>query len=178
MGPRHRRGEGEAEPAPNTEAPMALLRTEPRRWGSWSAVILSGEEKITELTISLFRSRGSFELAGERYSVDPQGFWGQRSVLRKGATTLARAEKPSFLRRSFSIRSAGYRLKLESRSWSGRNYALVVAGRDVGFIRKAGFGRRRLELEFPDEVPTFLQVYLAYLVLCQAKKEAAAASGG
>jgi hypothetical protein len=35
-----------------------------------------------------------------------------------------------------------------------------------------------MALELPDEVPLFLQVFLAYLVLCQGKREAAAASGG
>lgn len=157
---------------------MGILRTEPLRWGSWSAAVLSGEETITELAISLFRSKGSFELDGERYFIDPEGFFGQRSVLRNGETTLARSEKPSFLRRRFTITSAGHHLELESRSFSGRNYALVLGGRDVGSIRVSGFLRRRLKLDFPDEVPMFLRVYLAYLVLWQAKTEAAAASGG
>jgi hypothetical protein len=157
---------------------VSILRSRPRRWGSWSAVILSGEDPVTELDISLFRSRGSFELEGERYFIDPEGFWGLRSVLRKGDTPLARSEKPSFLRRRFRITSAGHRLDLESRSWRGRHYALVLGSRDVGSISLSGFLGTKLELEFPDDVPLFLQVYLAYLVLCQAKMEAAASSGG
>lgn len=155
---------------------MALLKTEPVRWGSWSAAISSGDEKLTELTITFFRSRGRFELDGEDYTVIPNGFLSSRSELRKGPTLLARAEKPSFLRRRFTITSAGHRMELESRSWTGREYVLSLEGRETGWIRRHGFMGNRLEMDFPEEVPVFLQVYFAYLVLAQAKAEAAAAA--
>jgi hypothetical protein len=160
------------------EDTVAVLRTEPAGWGSWSARINSGDHPLTELRISLFRSRGRFSLHGEEFSVDPQGLLGTTAVLRKGSNIIARAEKTSAFRRRFRITSAGHRLDLVSRSWSGREYALLLGSQEVGMVRRTGFGGRKITMEFPDQVPVFLQVFLAYLVLCQAKREAAAASGG
>jgi hypothetical protein len=55
----------------------------------------------------------------------------------------------------------------------------LLGSQEVGGIRREGFTGRRLLLEFPDDVPLFLQVFLAYVVASQARRErAAAASGG
>jgi hypothetical protein len=43
-----------------------------------------------------------------------------------------------------------------------------------GYLERTGFLGRECELELPDEVPVFLQVFIIYLVLSQAKREAAA----
>lgn len=157
---------------------MTLLRTEPAGWGSWSVRVFSGHGQLTELRISLFRSRGGFSLDDEEFTVEPQGFWGTTAILRKGSTIIARAEKASPFRRQFRITSAGHRLDLVSRSWRGREFSLLVGSQEVGTVRRAGLGGRRMTLDFPDQVPAFVQVFVAYLVLCQAKREAAAASGG
>lgn len=157
---------------------MTILRTEPVRWGSWCVRVLRGEEMITELKISFFLSKGSFELDGDAFVVEPRGFFRHAAELKRGASVIARAEKSSLARRRFEIRAAGHRLDLESRSWLGREYALIMGGEEVGTIRRAGFLGRRCVLEFPDPVPLFLQVFVAYLVLTQAKREAAAASSG
>jgi hypothetical protein len=68
-------------------------------------------------------------------------------------------------------------LDLVSSSFWGREYVLVLGGEEVGTVRRSGLGGRKMRLEFPDEVPLILQVFLAYLVLCQAKREAAAGGG-
>lgn len=161
---------------------VAVLRTEPVGWGSWSARIYSGDRPgavpLTELRISLFRSRGGFTLQGEEFSIEPEGFFGTTAVLKKGSTIIAGSRKASLFGRRFRITSAGHGLDLVSRSWRGRSYALLLGNQEVGTVKRAGFGGRRMTLELPDEVPLFLQVFLAYLVLCQGKREAAAASGG
>ncbi|MFC1574881.1 hypothetical protein ACFL3Z_02255 [Gemmatimonadota bacterium] len=157
---------------------MAVLVAETTGWGSWTSRITQDGEDLTELRISTFRTKGSFELEGETYSVEPEGFWGHHAVLQKGATVIARAEKASLTRRRFNITSAGHQLKLESRSFSGREYVLLLGGQEVGWIRAEGLMKKRVTLEFPDEVPVFLQLFLTYLVLAQSKREAAAAAAG
>jgi hypothetical protein len=157
---------------------VSVLRTEPVGWGSWSARILSGNVPLTELRISLFRSKGAFSLNGEEFSIEPEGFFGGAAVLKKGSTVIARSRKASLFRRRSRITAAGHGLDLVSRSWWGRSYGLVLGNQEVGTVERTGFLGRKLTLEFPPEVPLFLQVFTAYLVLCQAKQEAAAASGG
>ncbi len=43
-------------------------------------------------------------------------------------------------------------------------------------MKREGFSGKKLVLDFPDDVPDFLQVLLAFVVLSQAKREAAAAA--
>lgn len=156
---------------------MAVLHAEPMGWFSSSARLLAGDEELTELGITAFKSRGRFILDGEEFAIEPKGFFQTTALLKKGTAILARAEKPSAFRRRFEISSAGHRLVLESRSWTGRDYVLLLGNQEVGWVKREGMTGKKLRLEFPDEVPVFLQVLLAYLVLVQAKREAAAAAG-
>lgn len=157
---------------------MAILNAEPTGWASWNARITADGQELTLLSLSLLRSRGTFQLDGEEYVIESTGVWRNTALLKKGSRIIARAEKPSFLHRKYEISSAGHHLRLDSRSWSGREYALLLGNQEVGRITRKGFVGRKMELEFPDQVPLVLQVLLVYLVLVQAKREAAAASAG
>lgn len=157
---------------------MAVLYAEPLGWTSFGVRILSGDEELTQLMVSAFKRKGSFELDGEAFTIEPEGFFRSNAVLKKGSSTLAKVTKPSFLRRRFEISSAGHRLVLESRGWTGREYVLLLGSQEVGRVKREGLSGRKLLLEFPDDVPMFLQVLLAYVVVSQAKREAAAAASG
>jgi hypothetical protein len=95
----------------------------------------------------------------------------------KGASVIAKAKKAGAFKRTWEISSAGHHLTLESRSLLGREYALLLGTHEVGRVKREGFAGRKTVMEFPDEVPVFLQVFLAYIVISQARREAAAASG-
>lgn len=157
---------------------MAVLFAEPTGWASWNARITTAGVEVTRLSVSLWKSHGAFRLEGEEYVIEPRGFWRTSADLKRGSTVIARVEKPSFMRRRFEITSAGHRLRLESESWRGRDYALMAGGRKVGQVTREGFTGRKIRLEFPDEVPLVLQVLLTYLVLVQVKREMAATSSG
>jgi len=157
---------------------VAVLEAEPTGWASWNTLIKSDGAPIAELTISAWRSRGRFELDGQEFTIEPRGFWLHNAVLQRGGTIIAKAEKPALMRRSWIISSAGHRLELESRSWTGREYVLRLGGREVGRVAREGMTGRKVSLHFPDEVPEVLQIFLAYIVVCQAKREAAAAAAG
>ena len=157
---------------------MAILEAEPTGWASWNVLIKSDGAPITELKISAWKSRGSFQLDGQDFTIEPIGFWLQNAILQRGGTVIAKAEKPGLMRRRFVITSAGHRMEMESRSWTGREYALLMGHQEVGRITREGMLGRRTSLQFPDEVPEVIQVFLTYIVLCQAKREAAAAAAG
>lgn len=157
---------------------MAVLEAEPTGWASWNTLIKSDGAPITELTISAWKSRGRFELDGQEFTIEPRGFWLHNAVLQRGGAVIAKAEKPALMRRSWIISSAGHRLEMESRSWTGREYVLRLGGREVGRIAREGMTGRKVSLHFPDEVPEVLQIFLTYIVVCQAKREAAAAAAG
>jgi hypothetical protein len=155
---------------------VAVIRAEPLGWASFGVRLLAGDEEVTELQISTFKGQGSFQLDGESFSIKTEGVFQIRATLKKGSTTVAVAKKTSIWRRRFEVSSAGHRLVLEGRGWSGRSYALVVGKQEVGWVKREGFSGRRVRLEFPDHVPLVLQVFLTYIVVGQARREAAAAA--
>jgi len=154
-----------------------VLHAEPLGWATHGVRILSGGEEITQLKISAFKGKGSFFLEGEDFFIEPKGFFQSDAVLKKGTAIIAKVKKPS-LRRRFEISSAGHRLVLESQSWRGREYRLLLGTQEVGSVKREGFSGKRVLLEFPDDVPVFLQSLLIYIVASQAKREAAAAAAG
>lgn len=156
---------------------MAVLHAEPKKLMSFGTLISSGDQILTELDISAFRGKGRFELDGESFTIEPEGFFRTNAVLHKGSSVIARATQPSFFRRRFEISSAGHRLVLESEGFMGREYVLLLGSQEIGRIQREGFTGRKLHLEFPDDMPSFLQVFVAFLVLSQVRREAAAASG-
>jgi hypothetical protein len=153
-----------------------VLHAEPLGWASSGVRIFSGEEEITQLAISTFKGNGGFEVDGETFSIDSHGLLRANAVLKKGRSVIARVKNTGFFRRRFEISSAGHQLLLEGQGWLGKSYVLRLMDRDVGWIRREGFMGRRLSLDFPDEVPVFLQVLIAYVVLSQARREGAAAA--
>jgi len=154
---------------------MAVLRTEPLGWASSGVRILSGENEITQLAISILKGKGSFEVDGDAFTIDSHGLLRADAVLKKGSSVIARVKHIGFFGRRFEISSAGHKLFLEGRGWLGKNYVLRLMDRDVGRIKREGFMGRKISLEFPDEVPAFLQVLIVYVVLSQARRDAAAA---
>ena len=155
---------------------MSFLHAKPLGWASFGARILRGEEELTQLKITAFRSKGSFQLDGEEFTIEPKGFFLSSAVLKKGSSVIARVEKESAFKRRFEISSAGHRFVLASKRWTGRDYLLLLGKQEVGRVRREGFAGRKLKLEFPDDVPLFIQVLMAYVVLAQAKREASAAA--
>lgn len=155
---------------------MALLHAEPLGWISFGLRILDGDLEIARLEVSPFRKRGSFVLEGEAFEIEPVGFFRSGAVLKKGSSVVARVVKPKFYRRRFEVGSAGHRFVLESRGWAGREYELLLGAQPVGRIRRSGFAGRKLEMDFPDNVPLFLQLLLAYVVRAQASRERSAAA--
>lgn len=157
---------------------MPVLRAEPLNWASFGVRILSDDVELTQLKISAIKGKGSFHLDGEEFLVEPKGFFQSDATLMKGSTVVAKSRKTSTFKRRFEISSAGHHLTLASSGWLGKEYLLRLGNQEVGRVKREGFAGRKLLLEFPEDVPLFLQVFLTYVVLSQARKEAAAAASG
>jgi len=159
---------------------VPFLHAEPLSWVSSGVRIFRGEDELTQLKITAIKSKGSFQLDGEEFTIEPKGFFQSEAVLKKGSSVIAKVKKNSVFRRRFEVSSAGHRLVLESKKWTGRDYVLLLGNQEVGWVRREGLTGKKIELEFPDEVPVVIQILLTYVVLSQARREAAAgaASGG
>jgi hypothetical protein len=157
---------------------VAVLRAEPLSWGSPSLRILAGDEEVARLITSVFKGNGKFEVDGESFTVDSHGILRQKADLKKGSSVIAKVRKKGFFGRTFEISSAGHHLVLEGQGLMGKTYVLRLANQEVGWIKREGFSGRSMTLEFPDEVPAFLQMLILYVVVVQARMEGAAAAAG
>ena len=155
---------------------MAVFRTESLGWASSGVRVLSGESEITQLKISFLKGNGSFELDGGSFTVDSHGLFRADATLKKGGTVIARVKHKGFPRGRFEISSAGHKLVLKTRGWTGRSYVLQLMGQEVGRITRAGLMGTKITSEFPDEVPVFLQVLMIYIALAHARRQGAAAA--
>ena len=157
---------------------MPILEAVPTGWASSNVLIKSDGDPISELIISAWKSRGRFHLDGQEFFIEPKGFWLHNAVLLRGGSVVAKAERIALLKRRWVISSAGHRLELMSRSWTGREFVLRMGASEVGKITRKGMTGRKIALHLPDDVPEVLQIFLTYIVVCQAKREAAAAAAG
>ena len=80
-----------------------MLEAVPKTWLSWDYSIVDGSTTIADMDLSLWREKGQVTTGNEVYSVYREGLAQGAFVLALDGTILARAEKPSALRRSFTI---------------------------------------------------------------------------
>ena len=67
---------------------------------------------------------------------------------------------------------------LGSHGMQAHRYSEMLGLIERGELRPDRLVGRKLSLEFPDEVPVFLQILIAYVVISQVRREGAAAAGG
>lgn len=77
-----------------------MLKAIPKNWFSWDFTVIEDSTPVAEIAVSWWREKGELTVRGSAYRVYREGpMWGA-FVLESGGAILARAEKPSALRRS------------------------------------------------------------------------------
>ncbi len=96
-------------------------------------------------------------------------------ILELNGTQLARAEKPSALRRSFTIQHEGKTYILKAESAFGRTFLLLDNDRrQIGSITPAGMFTRKATVDLPDEMPLPIKVFLVWLTVILWKRDSEA----
>lgn len=157
---------------------MAVLRTESLGWASSGVRVLSGDDEVTQLKVSFLKGNGSFEVDGDTFTIDSHGIMRSDAVMKKGASVIAKVKHKGFPRGRFEISSAGHKLVMKSHGWMGKRYSVGLMDQEVGQVQRAGFLGTKITLDFPDEVPVFLQVLIIYIALAHARRQGAAAAAG
>lgn len=89
--------------------------------------------------------------------------------------TLACAEKPSALLRSFEIEHDDETWRLEASSPFSRTFHLLDAHGRVGSVFPTGFLSRRFRATLPSEIPFVVRAFVAWLVLLMWRRSRSAA---
>jgi hypothetical protein len=158
-------------------APIPMLRIVPHRWFSWDFTVSQGSQAVAEIDISWWRERGELTVQGARFRVSRQGMMSGDFLLESDRGVVARATKPSVMRRLFVVQHEAKTYTLRARSVLGRSFVLLDAEREVGTIAPAGVWSRRADVDLPAEIPLPVQVFLIWLAVLMWKREADSASG-
>ena len=98
-------------------------------------------------------------------------------VLESAAGVLARAEQPRKWIGELVIEHSGHRYKLRAKSALRRQFLLLEGSRQIGSLSPEGLFTRKAAVEFPKEIPLFLQVFFIWLAMTLWKHEDCSAAG-
>ncbi len=121
---------------------MSMFELVPLGWFSWDFSVLQNGSPIAEIDISSWREKGVLAVGGSSYNVYREGLMSGAFVLESNGAQLARAEKPSALRRSFTIQREG-------KTWSPRESRNDAARDPVISTEHEGAKRLRGSGEIP-----------------------------
>jgi hypothetical protein len=153
---------------------MTQFELIPRSWLSWNFSVMRGDSVVAEIELPRWRKKGVLKVGGLHYAAYREGLIGGAFVLALDTTTqLARAERTSWLSRSFTIKHGEkiYRLKAD---WFGPSFILLDNGREVGSLVPRGVFTRRTGVRLPDELPLPVQMFVIWLTVYQRETDAGA----
>jgi len=145
----------------------------PHSWLSWDFSVVRGDSVVAEIEILRWRKKDVLKVGGLRYAAYREGVIGGAFILALDATQLARAERPRWLSRSFTIKHGEktYRLKAD---WFGPSFILLANGQEVGSLVPRGMFTRKTSVNLPDELALPVQMFVIWLTLYQRETDSSA----
>lgn len=154
-----------------------MLTATPRHWFTWDYAVSAGTEHLGDIDVSWWRERGMLTLGGQHYEVYRERPLGGDFILESEGTVLARAEKPSALRRRLVIHADGARYELRPRDLFTRTFDLHGESGIMGSLSASGVFSRRVKVDLPDTLPLPLRVFVVWLTVVLWKRDADANGG-
>ena len=159
-----------------------MLRAAPTSWWSQDYKLLEGDTVVAIIDVSCWREAGELNVKGASYRVYREGLMSGafilEGLLETGGQIRARAEKPSALHRSFLVEHGGRQYTLEAESAFLRKFVLAEGGQLRGSVYPESAFTRSAVVDFPEELPLAVRVFMFWLVMILWKRasDAAAAS--
>ncbi len=147
------------------------LQIAPLNWFSHNFTVTNQSQPVADIDVAWWGEKGALTIGGETYRMYREGWSSGPFILEQGSTVIARAEKPSFLRREFQIRHAGREYTLVARSAFRRGYVLRAGTRDIGSVEPVGFFSRKAAADLPSDLPLPLRMFIVWLVVIMWRRE-------
>jgi hypothetical protein len=157
-----------------------MLSVIPKHWFSWDFVIHDGGgQTVGDVKVEANRERGTVTAGGTPRAVYRQGTFKGPWVLEEDGVVVARAAKPSALKKTLTIEYSGRTYTLKPRSAWGREMVLHEGDREVGSIAPEKMIVRRASVQLPEELPLQVKLFVVWLTMMLWKRssDAAATSG-
>jgi hypothetical protein len=153
-----------------------MLRAIPKSWFSWDYSIVDGSIHVAEMDLSLWREKGQIIIGDEVYAVSREGLAHGAFIMDSGGTVLARAVKPSALRRLFTVEHQDKQYTLAPASALGRKFVLMDGPKELGSITPQGFLTQRARVDLPEHLSLPFRIFIIWLTMIMWKRDAEAAS--
>jgi hypothetical protein len=153
-----------------------MLRAEPKSWFSWDFFVMDGDRELTLIDLACFREAGTFAVNGTHYQMRREGYLRGAFTLERDGTVIARAVKPSALKRLFDIEHGAARYTLKAKSSFGRTFLLLDGEHTAGELRPDHALTRKATIDLPASIPVPMQIFITLLMIILWKREAEAAA--
>ena len=154
-----------------------MLRAIPN-WFSWNYKLVQQGAVVAFIDSSWWREGGELTIEGSNYQVYREGLMSGAFVLASEGAIVARAWKPSAFYRSFLIAYAGRQFELKAASAMFRKFILSTSGRQIGSVYPENAFTRTAVVDFPEEIPLVVKVFMFWLVMILWKRTSDSAAAG
>lgn len=147
---------------------------------SWTFSVMDGADQVAHVVdLSWWADKGEFTVHNVTYTARREGVVSGAFILESAAGVLARAVKPSALRRSLIVEHAGREYTLRAASAFRREFVLLDGATRIGSLSPEGLVTRRAAVDLPPALPLVVRVFIIWLTATLWKHdEAAAAAAG
>jgi hypothetical protein len=152
-----------------------MLTATPRNWFSWNYTVFRDTDRLADLGISWWREKGTLALESRRYAVYRERPMSGKFILESDGAIVARATKPSSLRRRFLIEHAGRQYELKPRGMFSRTFELHEGSSVVGSMSARGLFSRGMNVDLPETLPLPVRMFVTWLTVLLWKRDSEAA---
>jgi hypothetical protein len=152
-----------------------MLKAIPIGWCSWSFWIEDKAGRFAHIDMSWVLESAELDIDGERYRVrKPSAFGGSFELIRDGHVVATAGKR--MMVRTFDVQAGDRHFELSALSVFGRAFRLSENGLQIGTMSPVSMWGRTAEVDFPDDFPRDVQVFLIWLVLILWRRAASSSA--
>lgn len=139
---------------------------------SWTFSVMDGAEPIAHaVNRSWWSDKGEITVQGVTYTARREGVMSGAFVLESTAGVVARALKPSAMRRSLIVEHAGRQYRLRAVSALRREFVLLDGSTRIGSLSPEAIFTRRAAVDLPQTLPLTVRVFIIWLTVMLWKRD-------
>jgi hypothetical protein len=162
----------------STDKKLEHFQILPQKWYKWDFDITSDQSVVASVDVRTFSPGAELRIAGEAFRMYRESPFRGAFILESRGTELARAIKPSAMKRRFEVSFAGQAYELTASSALGRKFTLRDGDEVIGEITPRGMLTRKADGYLSEHLPTAIQVFVIALVLFMWKRQSDSSSAG
>ena len=143
---------------------------------SWSFSVMDGAEPVAQaVDLSWWSDKGELTVQGVTYTARREGVVSGAFVLESSVGVVARATKPSAMRRSLIVEHSDHQYTLRATSALRREFELLDGSTRIGSLSPEGIFTRRAKVDLPSALPLSVRVFIVWLTVMLWKRDDAVA---